>query len=159
MIHFKIQMIILFNFAFSLQLHDQYYFFCFSQTPPSYGSYEFFGLGATNVGCDGSSCDGTQAAALIDDVLLDSHLPYLGSSRRSRSPFSDSESSQYTTFSDISGSSTLFDTPCIKPRPVGWRGRGGDTAAICRLKSRGVSMMPTKIECNDAGTAGKITIS
>ncbi|XP_060775717.1 DBIRD complex subunit ZNF326 isoform X1 [Neoarius graeffei] len=104
----------------------------------SYGSYEFFGLGATNVGCDGSSCDGTQAAALIDDVLLDSHLPYLGSSRRSRSPFSDSESSQYTTFSDISGSSTLFDTPCIKPRPVGWRGRGGDTAAICRLKSRGI---------------------
>ncbi|KAF4079268.1 hypothetical protein AMELA_G00191120 [Ameiurus melas] len=63
----------------------------------SYGSYELFGLGATHSGQDGSSCDGTQTAALIDDVLLDCRLPYLGS-----------------------------------------RGRGGDTAAVCRMKSRGI---------------------
>ncbi|MCJ8729642.1 hypothetical protein PDJAM_G00108810, partial [Pangasius djambal] len=99
----------------------------------SYGSYEFFGLGATNAGRDG-----TQTAALIDDVLVDCRLPYLGSSRRSRSPFSDSDSSQYTSFSDISGSSTLFDSPYMRPRPIGSRGRGGDTAAVCRAKSRGI---------------------
>ncbi|XP_017334729.1 DBIRD complex subunit ZNF326 isoform X2 [Ictalurus punctatus] len=104
----------------------------------SYGSYEFFGLGATHAGQDGSSCDGTQTAALIDDVLLDCRLPYLGSTRRSRSPYSDGNSSQYTSFSDLSGSSTLFDTPCVKPGPIGSRGRGGDTAAICRMKSRGI---------------------
>ncbi|KAM9482725.1 DBIRD complex subunit ZNF326 isoform 2-T3 [Clarias gariepinus] len=105
-----------------------------STSETSYGSYEFFGLGAPDAG---SSCDGTQTAAVLDDVL-DCRLPYLGSSRRSRSPFSDSDSSQYTSFSDISGSSTLFDTPCSRPRPIGSRGRGGDTAAMCRVKSRGI---------------------
>lgn len=115
--------------------------FLFFSNCHSYGSYELFGHGATNAGLDGSSCDGTLAAALTDDVLLDCRLPYLGSSRRSRSPFSDSDSSQYTSFSDISGSSTLFDTPCTRPGPIGSRGRGGDTAAVCRAKSRGVSIM------------------
>ncbi|XP_060723817.1 DBIRD complex subunit ZNF326 [Tachysurus vachellii] len=117
---------------------QQFRLFPSSSSEISYGSYEFFGLGAPNAGHDGSSCDGTQTAALMDDMLLDCHLPYRGSSRRSRSPFSDSDSSQHTSFSDMSGSSTLFDTPCTKPRPIGSRGRGGDTAAMCRAKSRGI---------------------
>ncbi|KAK3557315.1 hypothetical protein QTP70_026603, partial [Hemibagrus guttatus] len=111
---------------------QQFRLFPSSSSKISYGSYELFGLGAPN---DGSSCDGTQSIALMDDMLLDCSLPYLGSSRRS---FSDSDSSQYNSFSDLSGSSTLFDTPCTKPRPIGSRGRGGDTAAMCRGKSRGI---------------------
>lgn len=125
-------------------LHGQCGLFTILQTSPSYGSYEFFAHGATKAGPDGSSSDGAQTGSLPDDVLSDRRLPYLGSSRRSRSPFSDSDSSQYTTFSDISGSSTLFDTPCSRPRPIGSRGRGGDTAAVCRAKNRGVSMRMVK---------------
>lgn len=125
-----------------MQLHYQCCFFAFLPTSLSYGSYEFFGHGAANAGRVGSSCDGAQTAAMLDDVLSDYHLPYLSSSRRSRSPFSDSDS-QYTSFSDMSGSSALFDTPCTRPRPIGSRGRGGDTAAVCRAKSRGVSIKET----------------
>ncbi|XP_046716292.1 DBIRD complex subunit ZNF326 isoform X2 [Silurus meridionalis] len=112
---------------------QQFRLFPSKSSEMNFGTYDFFAHGASNAGSDG-----TQTAAQLDDVPLDCRLPYLGSSRRSRSPFSDSDSSQYTSFSDISGSSAVFDTPCTRPSPIGSRGRGGDTAAICRAKSRGI---------------------
>ncbi|XP_062853207.1 DBIRD complex subunit ZNF326 [Trichomycterus rosablanca] len=112
----------------------------------SYGAYASLHLGATNAELYNGGHDDVHAVPRIDDLPLDWRLPY-PDSKRSRSPFSDSDGSQYSSISDLSSFSTSFAKPYTRLAPIGsrgrgrslyqWRGRGGDTASTCRAKSRG----------------------
>ncbi|XP_058634827.1 DBIRD complex subunit ZNF326 isoform X2 [Onychostoma macrolepis] len=95
-----------------------------------YGAYESFGLGSLNTedadsvfdnsnGGYSDTCSSTWGA----DVLSNWDWPFVMSSQRSRSPFSDSgRESQYST-SNLSDSSSLYSPSHSRPAPIGSRGR------------------------------------
>ncbi|XP_067230457.1 DBIRD complex subunit ZNF326 isoform X1 [Chanodichthys erythropterus] len=95
-----------------------------------YGAYESFGHGALSTedadsvfdhsnGGFSDSCSSTWAP----DILSNWESPYVMSSQRSRSPFSDSgRQSQYSA-SNLSDSSSLYSPSHSRPAPIGSRGR------------------------------------
>ncbi len=103
-----------------------YHFFFFIR----YDAYESFGLGSLNAedadsvfdnsnGGYSETCSSTWGA----DVMSNWNWPFVMSSQRSRSPFSDSgRESQYST-SNLSDSSSLYSPSHCRPAPIGSRGR------------------------------------
>ncbi|XP_051563467.1 DBIRD complex subunit ZNF326 [Myxocyprinus asiaticus] len=92
-----------------------------------YGAYESFRLGSLSTEdaeriYDNSNggCSDTYLSTWSSDVMADWDRPYLMSSQRSRSPFSDSSrESQYST----SDSSSLYSPIHSRPAAIGSRGR------------------------------------
>ncbi len=111
------------KYAVSLKSATIYFFI-------RYGACESFGLGSLNTedadsvfdhsnGGYSDTCSSTWGA----DVLSNWNWPFVMSSQRSRSPFSDSgRESQYST-SNLSDSSSLYSPSHSRPAPIGSRGR------------------------------------
>ncbi|XP_066521472.1 DBIRD complex subunit ZNF326 isoform X2 [Hoplias malabaricus] len=118
-----------------------------------YSAYESFDLEPSNNEHECGEYGHTRSTAWTDDMPLSWRMPYRESSRRSRSPLSDSgrrRGSRYSSYNDLSVSPTSFATTYTRPAPIGSRGRamsvhfehlhgqrGGDTATECRAKIRG----------------------
>lgn len=94
-----------------------------------YGAYESFGLGPLNTEDADSIFDNSNGgysdtcSSWGADVLSNCIRPFVMSSQRSRSPFSDSgRESSYST-SNLSDSSSLYSPSHSRPTPIGSRGR------------------------------------
>ncbi|XP_073708322.1 DBIRD complex subunit ZNF326 isoform X2 [Garra rufa] len=116
-----------------------------------YGTYESFGLGALNTedadsvfdnsnGGYSDTCPSTWSA----DVLSNWERPFVLSTQRSRSPFSDSgRESQYST-SNLSDSSSLYSPSRSRPAPIGSRGRDMHPFVHRNYRGRGAVVLDTK---------------
>ncbi|KAL1272914.1 hypothetical protein QQF64_028776 [Cirrhinus molitorella] len=121
-----------------------------------YGTYESFGLGALNTedadsifdnsnGGYSDTCSSTWGA----DILSNWERPFIMSSQRSRSPFSDSgRESQYST-SNLSDSSSLYSPSRSRPAPIGSRGR--DNYSYVHRNYRGRGAVVPEAKAQDVG--------
>uniref|UniRef100_A0A671KAC1 DBIRD complex subunit ZNF326 n=1 Tax=Sinocyclocheilus anshuiensis TaxID=1608454 RepID=A0A671KAC1_9TELE len=120
-----------------------------------YGAYESFGLGAlNNEGADSvvDSSNGGYTDTCSSwgaDVLSDCIRPFVMSSQRSRSPFSDSgRESPYST-SNLSDSSSLYSPSHSWSAPIGSQGR--DMQAYVHRNYRGIGAVVPEAKGQDVG--------
>ncbi|XP_050968291.1 DBIRD complex subunit ZNF326 isoform X2 [Labeo rohita] len=118
-----------------------------------YGTHESFGLGALNTEDADSVFDhsnggysNTRVSIWGADILSNWDRPFVMSSQRSRSPFSDSgRESQYST-SNLSDSSSLYSPSHSRPAPIGSRGRDTHPYVHRNYRGRGAVVPEAKGE-------------
>ncbi|KAI2663517.1 DBIRD complex subunit ZNF326 [Labeo rohita] len=125
-----------------------------------YGTHESFGLGALNTEDADSVFDhsnggysNTRVSIWGADILSNWDRPFVMSSQRSRSPFSDSgRESQYST-SNLSDSSSLYSPSHSRPAPIGSRGR--DTHPYVHRNYRGRGAVVPEAKGEDVGCSSQ----